>query len=403
MMLWQVILHYIQRIPAHLARLNWVLLLCQYSILCLSVILIHGVGQACGGGLERYWLRQIFWIGIGTGAMVFVMAIHYRHWGELAWVVYLLTLLPLVLVLLFGKTINGAKSWLMLAPGIYLQPAEFAKIGIAIALSWFASLEWVDMRRWRWLLLSAAIVIIPMFLILLQPDLGSALVFIPISATVIFLAGIRIRFVLITLISVLVAIPILYRFAFKYHQRQRVLIFVKPFVSDETFQALYYWGHKKQTGHRRIILDDWNVRQSELAISSGGRFGKGIGRGTQHTLGYLPRKVAPTDFIFSVLGEELGFFGTSGVLLLYSVMLLTILHISARAADKFGKYLAASLAAMFFMHIFINAGMTVRLAPVIGIPLPFMSYGGSGMLSMMVATGFLQSIYIHRNEKEKQH
>jgi rod shape determining protein RodA len=145
-----------------------------------------------------------------------------------------------------------------------------------------------------------------------------------------------------------------------------------------------------------VLMDDWNARQSELAVGSGGMYGKGIGRGTQNPLGFLPKKVAPTDFIFSVISEETGFAGSALLLGCCAAMLMLTLHISAKSGDDFGKYLAAGIATVFCVHIFINVGMTIRVVPIIGIPLPFVSYGGSGMIGMMACMGVLQSVYIHR-------
>ena len=147
-----------------------------------------------------------------------------------------------------------------------------------------------------------------------------------------------------------------------------------------------------------VVEDDWNAKQCELATGSGGLYGKGFGKGTQNPLGFLPKKITPTDFIFSVISEETGFIGSAFLLSCYALMILLGLHISAKSGDDFGKYLAAGIATVFCIHIFINIGMTIRVVPIIGIPLPFVSYGGSGMIGMMACMGVLQSVYIHRHD-----
>lgn len=223
------------------------------------------------------------------------------------------------------------------------------------------------------LLLVAAV---PVLLVGLQPDWGTALVFVPMALAVVLVAGLGWRWIACGLLLVVVAAPMLYRTCLAPHQKARIRTFLRP--SEDV----------SRTG--------WNAHQSLLAVGSGGLRGKGFQKGTQHVLGFLPRNVAPTDFIFSVVAEESGFLGAGGLVVAFAVLVLRCLRTAALARDDFGAYLAVGVAAMFLTHAYINAGMTVRAFPIIGIPLPFVSYGGSFMLNTMISAGLVQSVYVRR-------
>ncbi len=391
---------YLEGIPKKLLRMNKLLLLVQLTLLGFGLLFIYSAGQQTGGRIQGYWIRQLVWAVAGGGLMVAIMGLDYRVLGRFSLLIFLFAMGLLVAVLLLGQVVNGAKSWLKLLPGVAIQPAEFAKLGLIVPLAWYASFESTDFKRYRDLAYCCALTAIPMFLILLQPDLGSALVFGPVCLVVLFVGGMRTRLLVYAVMIGLLAGPLVYKFGFKYHQKQRVLTYLKPILSTELyFVAEEFSISEEHSGKDSVVTDDWNARQSALAVGSGGLYGKGFGKGTQNTLGFLPKKVAPTDFIFSVIAEETGFMGSMILIGAYVALLFLCVHIGARARDDFGRYMALAIGAMFCVHIFINIGMTIRVMPIIGIPLPFVSYGGSGMIGMMASMGVLQSIHIHRNEE----
>ncbi len=392
-------------LPKKLSRLNIPLLLVTGLLIGVGILFIYSAGRQTGGRLAGYWTRQLLWVVIGGIGMVFLAGLDYQVLGRYSAWIYLGSLSLLIVVLIFGVKVHGARSWLKLLPGINIQPAEFAKLGIIIPLAWFASFPSTDLKRWRhlgWILL---ITIIPMLLILLQPDMGSALVFIPIGLAILFVGGLRYRLILYAVLIALLAGPLVYKFGFRAHQQGRVLTFLKPIVPAPVYKvALQFTKAGIPESQRRAIQirvdDNWNINQSLIAVGSGGFWGKGFGKGTQNTLGFLPRRVAPTDFIFSVIAEETGFVGSMILITAFLGLLFLCIYIAAKARDDFGRFMACAIAAMFSVHIFVNIGMTIRLLPIIGIPLPFVSYGGSFMILMLSCVGVLQSIYIHRQDNE---
>jgi rod shape determining protein RodA len=217
--------------------------------------------------------------------------------------------------------------------------------------------------------------VLPLILIMLEPDLGSALVLVPICFGLMFVAGVRIKhLVLVTIVGLLFA-PLAWRHL-KDYQKDRLTVFLDP--------------------GRDPLGDGWNLNQSLISVGSGGWSGKGYLQGTQNLLGYLPRTVAPNDFLFSVIAEEEGFVGSLCVVGLYAVILFSGLRIAANARDRLGMLLATGVVVMLFFHVFINVGMTIGLMPVTGLPLPLLSYGGSFVLASMTALGLLQNVWIHR-------
>jgi rod shape determining protein RodA len=245
-----------------------------------------------------------------------------------------------------------------------------------------------------------------MVLIGLQPDYGTALVFVPFTLAVVFAAGLTWRWILLGVAAAAVVLPLAYpRLAD--HQKDRIKVFLEPpadgaiallspLVSDDRQEGLVEAKEHFFKRSESAVDTDWNAHQSLLAVGSGGMWGKGFMRGTQHVLGFLPRTVAPTDFIFSVIAEEAGFAGAGAVLCAFMGLILCMLRTATLACDEFGTYLACGVAVLFFTHVFINVGMTMQAAPIIGIPLPFVSYGGSFMLGTMVCAGLAQSVHVRR-------
>ncbi|MCH2174711.1 MAG: rod shape-determining protein RodA [Lentisphaeria bacterium] len=390
---------YAQNISKKFLKQNLLLSFSVLGLCAFSILFIYSAGHKTPG-LENNWIKQGVWFAIGGINALILMGIDYRKLGRFSLLIYFMGMMLLVLVLIVGMEINGAKSWLKVLPGVNLQPSELAKVCTIIPLAWYAAFEDVEFKKFSQLIPPAVLCIIPMALILKQPDMGSALVFAPIFITIIFLGGLKKRYFLIAIAALLTLGPLVYKYKFQKHQKNRVLNYVRPFANDSIYQAFKTFtvaGDPNFKDEKDVVVDDWNARQSELAVGSGGLYGKGLTQGTQNTLGFLPRRVAPTDFIFSVIAEESGFIGSTILLLGFCGLILGSFYIAASATDKFGMFLASSIGVMLTTHIFINIGMTIRVVPIIGIPLPFVSYGGSGVVLMMICIGILQSVYIHRN------
>ncbi len=356
-----------------LLRMDPVMLLLMAVLLTLGVVFIYGAGQASGGDLSGYWIRQLFWVAIGISCFLIVACFDYRRLGSWSLLFYMVGLLLLILVHFYGKTINSARSWLEL-PGLpRIQPAEFMKPATILLAAWLTSRPQFRRPRIFFFLPVFVALAIPVSLICVQPDWGTALVFVPAVLSIIFVAGLPWRWIAGGVIAALLLSYPGYT-QLQLHQKERLHNFFKP--SED------------------ITKTGWNAHQSLLAVGSGGTWGKGYMKGTQHVLGFLPRTVAPTDFIFSVIAEELGFVGALAVICSFIGMLLCCFRTAYLASDRLGAYLCIGTGVMWFVHMYINIGMTVRVAPIIGIPLPFVSYGGSFMVSTMIFAGFVQSVHI---------
>lgn len=368
------ILSFLREAPGKLQRMNFLLLVLGATLALTGVLFIYSAGQQIGGVMASYWIRQLVWLGLGVLGMLFFACVDYRCLNRHAWWLYLGCILLLVLVLIVGSRTNGAKSWIKLGP-VTLQPAEFAKLGTLLACAWLLAQRWWtfdSLRNWAYLAILAGL---PAGLILLQPDAGSALVLAPLVFVLLYLRGWRKRWILFLVLAVVAAAPPTYLYLLKPHQRERILVLLDP-------------GRDPRGA-------GWNSRQSMLAVGSGRLTGKGFMQGTQHTLGFLPRTVAPTDFIFAVIAEESGFLGCVLLISGFVAMLILVVFIGAKAGDEFGRLLACGVAMIFCVHFFVNVGMTMGVMPIIGIPLPLVSYGGTFVLATLCALGLVQSVYVH--------
>lgn len=329
--------------------------------------------------------RQIAWIGIGLAFLIFVLRSNYSEFGKFTNILYTFNLLALLVVDFVGQNTLGAQRSINVA-GFSLQPSEFSKIIIIITFANFLAKREGKLEKFKDLLPCFAFVGVPFILILKQPDLGTALVLMSIMFGMLFVAGanpkILIGLILIgaTAISGILIYDIKNNkeVLFKSYQQKRLTIFIDP--TQDPLGAGY------------------QVIQSQIAIGSGGIKGKGLYQGTQSNLDYLPKDEQHTDFIFSVVGEELGFIGEMGLLLLFLMFLVRGIDIAAKARDFYGTLLASGIVAMISFHLLVNVGMTAGIMPVTGIPLPFISYGGSSMMTNMVAVGLLLNIYMRRQK-----
>lgn len=370
-----------------------------------GVVFIHSATAYTGG---VYWMKQLFWVVLGAGAYTAVSLIHYRRLLEYAHLFYALALVPLVLVLFIGVERLGAQRWIDLKVVLF-QPSETAKIGTLLMVASLLARSRIgtvkeSLRTLLWVMLVAGV---PFLLIFLQPDLGSALVIPPMVLALLFVSQLSHRFfiaafALFTLFLGVVAVDLA---GYYRHYAENDLSFRSDRGAYEEHSILPLRDYQRERILTSIAPDlvdsrgtgaSWQVRQSKIAAGSGGLWGKGLAEGTQAKLGYLPEP--HTDFIFPVIAEEKGFLGSSFVIALFAILLANGIRVAQHAADRFGMLLAVGVSVIFTVHIFINIGMTIGLLPITGLPLPFLSYGGTFFLSCCLLQGMVQSVYRHRRD-----
>lgn len=352
-----------------LKKFNWTLLLLEVLLFGVGIWnLISATGvQDKSLGLYK---TQLLWFGIGLGVTALILLLHYSVFSRLAYVIYFANLLLLVAVLFVGKSSLGAKRWIGFG-GFRLQPSEFMKLSLVICLAkYFETDRTVGGYRLKDLLLPGILVMLPAGLIMLQPDLGTALIILLTFASMMLFMKIQTRTLLIIGVCAAVALPAIYKFGLKPYQRQRIVSFIDPTADP------------KGSGYNSI--------QSMIAVGSGQMLGKGYRKGTQSQLNFLPEH--HTDFIFSVFSEEHGFVGCIILLALYLAFLTNGLSVAYQSHDKFGILLALGIVTIFFWHIFINMGMVMGLLPIVGVPLPFLSYGGSSLITSVLGVAILTNI-----------
>jgi rod shape determining protein RodA len=318
--------------------------------------------------------HQVVFAAVALVGLVVAARMDYRGWSKLTPVLYALMIISLVVVLILGKTALGATRWIDF--GFFqFQPSEFAKLVMILVLAKYFSVNYDYMDNLRHLVISFLYVLVPTVLVLLQPDLGTALVLLVIWFVLAVVARVRMSYLLVLVASGLAAIPLILPRLHQY-QRDRLLTFLDP--------------------TRDPLHTGYNVVQSTIAVGSGQLFGRSLAAGSQSQLNFLPSQ--HTDFIFAVLSEKMGFIGGMLVLLLFVALLLRGLIIAHQAEDRFGVFVAAGIVTMLLFHLFINIGMNIGLLPVTGIPLPFISYGGTSLLVSLTAIGLLESIAIRRKK-----
>ena len=322
--------------------------------------------------------KQIIWFSVSIVIMIIVVFVDYQVWVKLSPIFYGISILLLIAVL-FTKAINGASSWFNI--GVFsLQPAEFAKISVVLFLA--AAIVKIQEKGkseinvfWK-LGIILAVVAVPVLLILLQPDYGTAAAYLVALVLMLFVSGIDKKYIISAFVIVLVSLPLLYFFVLPEHAKERIDVFLNP-ESDPRGSG-------------------YNVIQSKIAIGAGELTGMGILNGNQTQLGYLSPKT--TDFIYSVIGEEMGFVISAGVVLVYVTLITKALYVAKTAKDDVGSYIAAGISGIFLFHMAENIGMTLGLLPITGVPLLFISYGGSSMITSFIGIGLLLNISGNRKK-----
>jgi rod shape determining protein RodA len=316
-------------------------------------------------------INQLVRILAATAVMLFMAQVHPNFLRRASPFIYVFGLVLLSLVLVTGDVGKGAQRWLNI--GLRFQPSEIMKLGLPLMLAWLLH-ERPLPPSFGIILFALALTLVPVGLIVIQPDLGTAILIVLSGATVIFLAGLGVRYIVGAIVAGLISMPVLWCLVMLDYQKQRVLTLIDP--------------------DRDPLGAGYHIIQSKIAIGSGGLFGKGWLNGSQGQLEFLPER--STDFIFAVIGEELGLMGTLSILLVYLFIVGRGLVIAATAQDTFSRLLAGTISLTFFFYIFVNTAMVTGLVPVVGIPLPLVSAGGTSMVTLLAGFGILMSIQTHR-------
>ena len=424
---------------------DFIIVLAVLCLISFGVRYIYSSGFSSDGiNTSSEYIKQIVWAISGFGLMTMIILIDYKYFFELSFYIYGGCILLLFITLLLGNKVNGARSWLGIG-GFGIQPSEFAKLGTIIALSSFCSKNKKNLRTLSVFLRALMIPTVPMLLILAQPDMGTALVYIPIFLFITLMAGTKIRYLFFlvalgTMMILFTIIPVWSGYVLKqetfivsiFSNQSLLLIILTACILIVILSATGWFLFKKSSYYwlcysfiilsgsllmsiavqkvlktyqimRLVVFLDpsvdpkgagWNILQSLTAVGSGGLTGKGFLQGTQSHYHYLPQQ--SNDFIFSIIAEESGFLGCMIIFACFLVIILRGFIIAASSKDSFGSFLAIGIIAMFFFHFVVNIGMAMGIMPITGIPLLFLSYGGSSLWTSMMAVGILINIYYRR-------
>jgi len=357
-------------------HIDWLLLGAVVLLSLVGVAMIYSttyVTTSTGGHADKQVAIQLYALGIGLLALLVCLLIDYRVFAEHSLFVYGSLIVLLIFVLLKGQTQMGGQRWIPIGP-FHLQPSEFARIAVALLLAMYFGENRRGARNTGALIFGGVLTIVPLLLIAKQPDLGTAVTLLPVFVGVAYLAGLRLRLLAVLAMAAVLAAPIAWKFALKDYQRSRIETFIDPSQDP------------KGAGYQTI--------QARITVGSGGLTGKGFRQGTQGQLKYLP--VAHNDFIFSVLAEEQGFIGVLAALGLYLFVILRSLEAARLAKDRLGAYLVGGIISGFAFQVIYNVTMSAGLAPVKGITLPLMSYGGSSLIASLAGFGLILNVRMRR-------
>jgi rod shape determining protein RodA len=351
---------------------DWVLLTFVLAICALGLLEIYST--TLGTKYSGAHIKQIYFILGGLVLMFLVSLINYQVLLENSHWLYVISLVSLIAVAVFGKKYLGARRWIQLPGGQHFQPSEWVKLVLILALAKYFSEESDQNATLADVAKAGFIAAVPMALVLRQPDLGTALTYVPVAVMALFLGGIQFRHAAIIVLLAGVLAPAVWHYGLKPYQKQRLTIFLHPEAD--------------------VQKGGYQLDQSKIAVGSGGIWGKGVRKGTQTQGSFLPEP--HTDFIFAAWCEEHGFVGAMFVLLLYFMLLMRLVHNAQTAPDRAGGFVIMGVVAILIFHILVNIGMVVGFMPVTGIPLPLMSYGGSSLLFMFLALGIVMNIRMRR-------
>lgn len=356
-----------------LLQTSWPLMALIVLLMSVGIVMLY---SAADGSMNPWASKQILRFCFGFLIMVFMASLDVKWWLSKAYIFYGISLLLLILVEIFGFIGMGAQRWIDLYV-FHLQPSELMKLSLILSLSaYFHNLRDSEVQQTKTLFVPLILMFLPTLLVMRQPDLGTAMIFILSGVTLFFLAGVQIwKFCLVGALGG-AAVPILWNLLRDY-QKNRILTFLDP--ERDPFGAGYH------------------ITQSKIALGSGGILGKGFLMGSQSHLNFLPEK--QTDFIFTMFCEEFGFVGAIFMIILYIFILLWGLRVALKSRSQFGRMTAMGITCTFFLYVFINMAMVMGILPVVGIPLPLVSYGGTAMLTILMGFGILMSVHIHQSNR----
>lgn len=355
-----------------LEQLNWLLISLIVVLATIGFLMLY----SAGGGSFRPWLiKQIGFFSIFFVAMIFIAITDIRIWFKLSYICYAVALGMVIVVDIMGHNAMGATRWFRIG-WLTVQPSEIMKVCTVFALArYFYNTEADNIGKIKYIIVPILLIAVPAFFIFYQPDLGTAMILTLVGISILFLAGVKVWKFIIVGIAGLAAIPFLWIFVLYDYQKQRILTFLDP-ANDP-------------------LGSGYNIIQSKIAIGSGGLFGKGYLEGTQGQLNFLPEK--QTDFIFTMLSEELGFIGSFFTIAIYSAIIAIGISIATNTKHQYGRLLVMGVINIFFIHMFINMGMGMGLIPVVGAPLPLISYGGTITASMLIGFGLVLNVDVNKN------
>lgn len=350
---------------------NIIILFYVFFLLIISTLVVNSATQNIADNIFFFTKRHILWILLGFGSLLLGVFINYEKVSNLHWYIYAGTIFLLSSLFIIGTERSGAKSWIVIK-GQSFQPSEVAKIMLIFFLAKYLSEKIDEIAKIKEFIFVLIIGLVPIFLVIKQPDMGTAMIMLSILGGMIFISNMHRFHLIIISLGGLISLPLIWSFGLKTYQKKRLLVFINPNLDP--------------------LGSGYNVIQSKIAIGSGRLLGKGLLEGTQNNFNYIPRLVKHSDFVFSILGEELGFFGTLVTVLVFFLLISTLFKISLKCKKDLDILLVIGISIMFFVQIIENIGMTIGLLPVTGIPLPFLSFGGTAMLVNMFAIGLILNI-----------
>lgn len=352
-------------------KLDWSLIIIVLLLVAVGLLSIYGISKEKG---LKIFERQLIYVVLGLFLMLFFASFDYRIFRDHNFILlglYFIGIFLLGLVLVIGKEIRGVSSWLRFGK-LGFEPIELMKFAIILVLAKYFSLRHIEVSRLRHLIISGFYVVIPLFLLLLQPELGYVLIIFLIWLAIVIAAGIRLKHLIILTIICLIIFSVSWLYLLKDYQKERIISFFNPSLDP--------------------LGRGYHIIQSIIAVGSGKFFGRGLGHGTQSQLNFLPEQ--HTDFVFATISEEWGFFGSALILILFGILFFRLIKISLTSSNNFARLVSIGIAAMFSIQVVVNIAMNMGLLPIIGIPLPFLSCGGSNLIMNFIALGIVQSIVI---------
>lgn len=360
------------RLLQHFKRFDWVVFGSVLLLVAFGLAIIYSVGLGGGEAAMLNFQKQLVFAGIGLVLLFAISMFDFHALYGLNWWIYGVGVALLVLVLIVGQTVRGTQGWFDIA-GFSLQPSEIVKIVLVVVLAKYLSSSSYKSYQLRHLTVTGLLVAVPVLLILLQPDFGSAMIIVAFWLGLLALFGLNRRQILVAIGTGLVLFTLSFFFLLKDYQKDRIMSFLNP--------------------NAGTLDQRYNVDQAIIAVGAGGLFGRGLGFGSQSQLKFLPE--SQNDFIFAVIGEELGLVGIVLVIGFFAVLFLRLIYWAYRLDNNFGLYIVVGAVILLFIQMFINIGMNIGLLPVVGISLPFVSYGGSSMIASMLLIGIVESVIVH--------